>query len=235
MVDLDRPSRRGSARTLFLALVMLSAAVAEPVAVSPRWQVTFPAAAQGKAAQSTAVPVGDGFVMVAVVAPGADPLRPLVTMGNRSLPVKLIGHDPVTRLAFLEAEGIMPKSTRWLPEVGALSGSVLTALEPGGATKCHAAGWAKQVGKKVLPLALLQVNFSQAVPPPGTALVDEAGQVAALVFQGSGSGNTGFAPMEASQAPSRSSAAVSSPPAVRVSESLPRFRASSQLRGMEIE
>lgn len=50
----------------------------------------------------------------------------------------------------------------------------------------------------MLPLALLRVNFEQSVPPPGTPLVDSAGRVVAIVFQGSGAANTGYAiPAEA--------------------------------------
>ena len=60
--------------------------------------------------------------------------------------------------------------------------------------------WVKQVGGKILPLALLRVNFSHSVPPPGTPLLDDAGRVVAIVFQSSGGGNIGYAlPAEAVQ------------------------------------
>ncbi len=62
-----------------------------------------------------------------------------------------------------------------------------------GPQACRATGWIKQVGNKVLPLALLQVSFNQAVPPPGTPLVDSQQRIAAIVFQSSGNGNIGYA------------------------------------------
>jgi S1-C subfamily serine protease len=71
-------------------------------------------------------------------------------------------------------------------------------MEPAGLVKCRTTGWVKQVGGKILPLALLRVNFSNSVPPPGTPLLDDAGRVVAIVFQSSGGGNVGYAlPAEA--------------------------------------
>jgi S1-C subfamily serine protease len=85
----------------------------------------------------------------------------------------------------------------WLNDVGSSLGSELQAMAPGGPVKCRANGWVKQVGGKILPLALLRVNFSQQVPPPGTPLLDSQGRVIAILFQESGS-NTGYAiPAEA--------------------------------------
>ena len=36
---------------------------------------------------------------------------------------------------------------------------------------------------KILPFALLRVNFTRPVPPPGTPLANESGRVVGLVFQ----------------------------------------------------
>ncbi|MES2437810.1 MAG: S1C family serine protease [Verrucomicrobiota bacterium] len=173
--------------------------MAQPVAITPRWQVDFPAAVNGKAGESTAVPVADGSLMVVVVAPGADASSPQLLLGSRSVPVKLIGHDPVSRLGFIKADaGGMPKAMEWAEEAGVSSGTSLQSMESGGPVKCLAAGWVKQVGGKILPLALLRINFSRSVPPPGTPLADQSGRIVGIVFQGSGSGNTGYAiPAEA--------------------------------------
>lgn len=199
MVDLECPGRHRSARILWVMLVCVSAGFAEPVAVSPRWKVNFPAAANGQPGESTAVPVSGDSVMVVVVAAGADPMSPKLQLGSREISLKVIGHDPVSRLEFIKVEGsVLPKPMEWAEDAGASSSATLQSMESAGPVKCRATGWVKQVGGKILPLALLRVNFSQAVPPPGTPLVDDAGRVVGIVFQSSGSGNTGYAiPAEA--------------------------------------
>lgn len=138
-------------------------------------------------------------MMVVVVAAGANSTSPTLQTGGRSIPVRMIGHDPVSRLGFIKVEGnIMPKSMEWAENADA--SATLQAMEPAGPAKCRATGWVKQVGGKILPLALLRVNFSHSVPPPGTPLLDDAGRVVAIVFQSSGGGNIGYAlPAEAVQ------------------------------------
>ncbi|MEO7101534.1 MAG: PDZ domain-containing protein [Luteolibacter sp.] len=173
--------------------------MAEPVAVSPHWLVNFAAAANGKAAESVAVPVVGESLLVAVVTAGADPENPTVQLGNRTVAAKVVGHDPVSRLQFIQvADGISKKSFDWLNDAGEISNASLVALAPAGSIKCRTNGWVNQVGGKILPLALLRVTFGAAVPPPGTPLVDFSGRVGAIVFQDAGSGNTGYAiPAEA--------------------------------------
>ncbi|MEO5917799.1 MAG: S1C family serine protease [Luteolibacter sp.] len=175
------------------------AGFAQPVAITPRWQVNFPATANGIAVDSTAVPVDDGSILVVVVAVGADPMNPKLQVGNRMIPVKVIGHDPVSRLEFLKVEGSeRPKQIEWSDEVGANASAALRTVEPGGAFKCRTTGWVKQVGGKILPLALLRVSFSRAIPPPGTPLVDDSGRVVGIFFQSAGAANSGYAiPAEA--------------------------------------
>jgi len=182
-----------------MASACVSASFAQPVAPSPRWQVNFPAAANGGPGESTAVPVNGDSLMVVVMAAGVDPLSPKLQLGNRAIPAKVVGHDPVSRLEFIRVEGtVLPKAMEWVEDAGASSSATLQSMEFGGPVKCRSAGWVKQVGGKILPLALLRVNFSRAVPPPGTPLVDDAGRVVAIVFQSSGSGNVGYAiPAEA--------------------------------------
>jgi S1-C subfamily serine protease len=183
----------------FVASACVSAGFAQPVAVSPRWQVNFPPAANGRPGESTAVPVNGASMLVAIVAAGANPVNPALQFGSRSIPVKMIGHDAVSRLGFIKVEGsVVPKSMEWAADAGASASATLQAMEPAGLVKCRATGWVKQVGGKILPLALLRVNFSHSVPPPGTPLLDDAGRVVAIVFQSSGGGNVGYAlPAEA--------------------------------------
>ena len=136
-------------------------------------------------------------MMVVVVAAGANPASPKLQAGSRSIPVRMIGHDPVSRLGFIKVEGnFLPKSMEWAANADA--SATLQFIEPSGPVKCRSTGWVKQVGGKVLPLALLRVNFNHSVPPPGTPLLDDSGRVVAMVFQSSGGGNIGYAlPAEA--------------------------------------
>ncbi|MGL5017794.1 MAG: S1C family serine protease [Luteolibacter sp.] len=177
----------------------LSTCVAQPVAVLPRWQASFPAIPNGNASESTAVPVDGGSALVVVVAAGADATSPLLHLGKREVATRVIGHDPVSRLGFIQPEdGMAPKPTSWLESAATNSNTALQVLEGGTTTQCRTAGWVNQVGGKILPFALLRVNFSRAVPPPGTPLLDAAGNVVAIVFQSAGSGDTGYAiPAEA--------------------------------------
>lgn len=176
----------------------LPLAFAEPVALSPRWYVNFSATPQGKAAESTAVPL-DGSLLVAVVASGADPAAAKVMLGNRPVSGKVLGFDPVSRLQFIRTDGAVPlKQNEWLAEVGANANSSLVAMTAAGPQECRSNGWIKQVGGKVLPFALLRVAFVKSVPASGTPLQDQAGRVVAILFQDAESGRTGYAiPCEA--------------------------------------
>lgn len=148
---------------------------------------------------STAAPLDGGSLLVSVVRAGADPATPKLLFGDRAVPFKTIGHDPVSRLSFLRIDSGAPAEVHeWLPDANAAGKASLTALSPAGTVKCRSTGWVKQVGGKVLPLALLRVTFAGSVPPPGTPLLDESGRVAAVIFQDAGSANTGYAiPAEA--------------------------------------
>lgn len=200
MEDSGCPRRRRSAKTWLPGLWLASVAccLGQAVSVSPRWQVSYPPAAHGRPSESVAVAIPNESILVAVVLAGSDATQPSVRMGNRVVPVQLIGHDPVSRLGFFRVEGsLAPKSPPWLEEIGGASTS-LQAQTPDGPVKCRSTGWVKQVGGKILPLALLRVNFDRAVPPPGTPLLDAEGRIAAIVFQSSGNGNAGYAiPAEA--------------------------------------
>ena len=173
--------------------------IAQPVAASPRWQAVFPALAGGQVHNSTAVRVTAEPTLVVVVVGDSDPLSLKLQVGARSIPCKVIGHDPVSRLGFVSVGGNeLPKMAPWIEDAGANSRSLLQSMEPGGPSKCWTTGWVKQVGGKILPFALLRVNFSGKVPSPGTPLVDAVGRVVGIVFQKSGEPNIGYAiPAEA--------------------------------------
>lgn len=173
--------------------------LADPTGVIPILQVNFATESNGKTLESTAVPMEGNSVLVAVVAGGAAPQSLKLRIGNRQIPMKFIGHDPVSRLQFVQAEDRSTlKSVEWLNEIGASSNTSLIAMGPSGPVKCRSTGWVKQVGGKILPFALLRVTFGGIVPPAGTPLMDDSGRVAAIVFQDAGSGNVGYAiPAEA--------------------------------------
>lgn len=198
MVDLVKMSRRWLALTAWL--IFISGSVTGSIVLLPRWQAIFPAVGNANAADTTAVPLTGGTTaMVVIVAAGSDLKNLKLQLGNRPVPFKVIGLDPVSRLGFITVEGgVQPKATAWVDDAGASSNAILQSMEPGGPVKCRTMGWVKQVGGKILPLALLRVQFSREVPPPGTPLVDDAGRVVCLVFQSSGNGNIGYAiPAEA--------------------------------------
>lgn len=201
MEDPGCPRRRRPAGKLVLLMILASAAVGlgQAVSVAPRWQINYPPAPNGRAAESTAVSVPGESNLVAVVLSGADPANPTVRIGSRQVPVQVIGHDPVSRLGFYKVEGsVAPKPSVWLDHAGAAESMSLQALAPEGLIRCRTNGWVKQVGGKILPLALLRVGFEKPVPPPGTPLLDGQGRVAGIVFQAAEGANTGYAiPAEA--------------------------------------
>lgn len=190
---------RPAMRVLGWLMATALACSAQPVSVSPRWEVSYPPAAGGRAGESTAVLVDGHSILVAVVPTGSNAANPTLRMGGRVYPVRVLGHDPVSRLGFFKADGVNPpKPTIWLNAVGDKAGASLMAQSPMGPLKCRGNGWVKQVGGKVLPFALLQVYFERAVPPPGSPVMDAEGRVVAMVFQKAANGNTGYAiPAEA--------------------------------------
>lgn len=198
MVDLKCTGRNWLARLTCTVLVSTTG-LAEPLAIAPRWQAGFPLLHSSGIAESTAVPVVGQHLMVVVIPVGADPLGMILRVNNRKIPATIVGHDPVSRLAFVRIEGdVLPKAMAWAGDINPDAEVALQSVEASGPVKCRSSGWVKQVGGKILPLALLRVNFSRKVPPPGTPLLDDAGKVVAIVFQPSGSGNTGYAiPAEA--------------------------------------
>lgn len=159
---------------------------------------SYPALPGGRPCESIAMPLNEQGLLVTVFSPGANISAPSLRADGRNVPLRVIGHDPVTRLGFLQlAEPGAVHPAEWLADARSCIGTQLRAEGAGSPVKCLAAGWVKQIGGKVLPLALMQVNFDRAVPPAGTPLIDARGKVAGIVFQGVG-GNACYAiPAEA--------------------------------------
>jgi S1-C subfamily serine protease len=158
----------------------------------------FPALPGGKPCRSVVVPADGKSLLVTVAMPGAKAAEPVLQSAGGRVQARAIGHDPVSRLVFLRTEGATTlRPVQWLGDARGCVSATLHAAVDGKPVKCRADGWVKQVGGKVLPLALLQVKFGAAVPPPGTPLLDSGNRVAAVVFQSVG-GNTCYAiPAEA--------------------------------------
>ncbi len=199
MVDLEIPNQGWSVRVLFFMGLCVSLCHGQPKTDSSRWQVNFPALPNGKTSESTAVWVNERSAAMVIVATGADATNATLKLGNQNVPVKMIGYDSVSRLGFIQASGgIAPETLDWSEAASKNENAALHAVEGGKSTTAQCAGWVKQVGGKILPFALLRVNFSQTVPPPGTPLFDNAERVVAVVFQSANSGNVGYAiPAEA--------------------------------------
>ncbi|OYV05400.1 MAG: hypothetical protein CFE26_11805 [Verrucomicrobiales bacterium VVV1] len=180
-----RRSIRSGVATFALAAVVSAA----------DFEVDFPAVKDGRPCHSVAVPAEDGTLLVAVVLSGADASQPVLKSGGEPVPVKVIGHDPVSRLCFMRPESpVTPGKLSWERKTPASPGIELVS----GSQRARTSGWVKQVGTKVLPLALLHVNFDGQVPAPGSPLLTARGQLAAVVFQQVSGANSAYAlPVEA--------------------------------------
>jgi hypothetical protein len=203
MVDLGGIFWRGPVGAIGMMIVLVAVVLpvlaAEPVLVGPRWQVEFPQAGGGGVVESGAVVCAHGALWVAILPPLGEVKGPVLRQGGREVSARMAGYDPVSRLCFLKPEQpVSAGAVGWCEAVANPNGQALRANGAGGAIRGRTNGWVKQIGKNILPLALLRVNFDRAVPPTGTPLYDDDGKVAALVFQASGNGNTGYAlPAEA--------------------------------------
>jgi S1-C subfamily serine protease len=188
---ISRPTKT-VASLLAAWVVLLCIAAAEPLVAD------FPAMPGGKSCRSAVVSADGKSLLVTVAMSGAKPAEPVLHAAGTRVQARVIGHDPVSRLVFLRAEGsAMVKPVQWLGDARGCVGGTLHAVADGKPLKCRATGWVKQIGGKVLPLALLQVTFDAAVPPPGTPLMDAENRVAAVVFQSVGSRTCYAIPAEA--------------------------------------
>lgn len=159
------------------------------------WEVDFPALKDGRPCHSAAAPFEDGSMLVTVVLSGADAGHPEVKLDGKPVAVEWIGHDPVSRLCFLKpGQPIRAAGSGWEAKAPQAAGVELSCATG----RARTSGWIKQLGTKVLPLALLHVNFDGPVPPPGSPLMSGRGLLSAIVFQQASGGNGAYAlPVEA--------------------------------------
>ncbi|MES2474185.1 MAG: S1C family serine protease [Verrucomicrobiota bacterium] len=167
--------------------------------IPPILRASYAAApGDGKVVETTAIPMPGQTTVVTVS--NAEEKRELTSLqlGTKGIRVNSVEHDPVSRLDFFAVERGAVPSIKWNDEVGGNATAALRVLESNGFIPCRSTGWVKHVDGRILPFALLNVSFSQAVPSPGTAVIDDVGAVVGIVFQASGAGNDGFViPVEA--------------------------------------
>lgn len=179
--------------------ILLAIACAEPsLAEEGRFTVSFPTREEGAdALTAVAVACGDGSMLVAVALHDADISKTVVRLDGRPVPAKFAGYDPVSRLCFFKRMPANPAIPMvWLAKIPEKPG---TELRSGGVTG-KTQGWVKRIGGKVLPLALMKVEFEGKPPVAGAPLVDAQGRVAAVFFQQSEEAGCGYAiPAEAVQ------------------------------------
>ena len=167
-----------------VAILWMPAMVrAEPLVVTPRWEAAF-ASDGGGILRTTCVGTPDGTMLVTVVLPGANPRVFDLKHGSRQGTARMIAHDPVSRLCFLQVDSpVAPRPAAWLESMLGMEHERFEAHGPAGVRPCRGSGWVRQVRGKVLPLGLLRVRFDGEVPPPGTPLMDASGNIAAILFQ----------------------------------------------------
>lgn len=155
-----------------------------------RWTVSFQGAGRGPGLSAVALAGADGPMLVTVATQGGDFSSSLVSLGEKQVVAKVVGYDPVSRLCFfrpVDVPGL--KIPEWLAKVPPQPGAMLTARAGKTEIVGKTSGWVNRIGEKILPLALLKVDFGGTTPVAGTPLLDRAGKIAAVVFQrGEGDG-----------------------------------------------
>lgn len=124
--------------------------------------------------------VSGGGELVSVVPAGIDP--DAITFGKRDRGGRQMTRDPVSRLVTFAGEwdGI---SERMLAG-RAPEGGVLAAAGNGGVARIG--GRLTEYRGRFLPFSMLRVHYDEAIPRPGTPLLDASGKVAAVHYQGTG-------------------------------------------------
>lgn len=168
------------------ALVVAFVLSASAASAQTEWEATFPAGA-GELG-SAAFAVGDGRHFVAVALSEAQADGGHLSSGGRVLPADIFV-DPVSRLVIFRVTGAPDRALPLAPSAARIVGTVLQVK--GGASG-KAVSWVKQINGKMLPLSLLKIEYTGAVPRPGTPLEDPSGAIVAVAHQTIG-GKSGYA------------------------------------------
>jgi serine protease Do len=137
---------------------------------------------------SGAFVVGDGRHVMAVALSGARAERGQLLADKRLLPAEVI-LDPVSRLVVFRLSGPPGRAMPLMTNISLPTGAV---VKTAGGIEGKCAGWVKHVDGKILPLALLKIDYTTKVPKPGTPLMDVTGNVVAVAHQPTG-GQSGYA------------------------------------------
>ncbi|MCW1924128.1 S1C family serine protease [Luteolibacter arcticus] len=144
------------------------------------WSAVFPAG-EGEV-PSTALVVGDGRHVIAVALSGAKAEGGRLFSDERLLPAEVI-LDPVSRLVVFRLSGPPGRALPLMADATLSAGAV---VKTAGGIQGKSAGWVKHIEGKILPLALLKIEYSGKVPRPGTPLMDLSGNVVAVAHQPTG-------------------------------------------------
>lgn len=180
-LDLRLP---GFGSAALLTMICTLPALAAPPD-SGKWEAAFLTANEPKPVRMAVAPIGDETLAVTVLPGGADTTGSTLSSAGLAVSMKIAGFDRVCRLAFLQplTSESAPARREWLDRVGPHATGTLVVSGTGGKSTARMGGWVKRIGGKILPLALLRVTFSTTAPPPGTALLDDQGRIAALLLR----------------------------------------------------
>lgn len=128
---------------------------------------------------SGAFAVGDGRHVMAVAISGARAEGGQLLSDERLLPSEII-MDPVSRLVVFRLSGPPGRALPLATDAPLPPGSVVRTA---GGIEGRSADWVKHVEGKILPLALLKIDYTAKVPLPGTPLLDSVGNVVAVAHQ----------------------------------------------------
>lgn len=132
--------------------------------------------------------INENGTLVTIALLGADPNKATIkdAQGNK-IGLKLIIHDPVSRITFLE----LPESERNEVGVVTMIGDS-TKLEPGDAIITNVlkknevsrmVSHVKRHNGKVLPLTFLSINHPVGIQKPGTPVMNSKDELVGFVFQ----------------------------------------------------
>lgn len=141
--------------------------------------VTFaPAKEGGEPIKALSVALAEGRVAsVAVV--GTNPKKAALDSGGE---LKLVGHDPVTRLTILQSSKTDLVAAPRGSALGLLPGDAVYLPDQKRASRV--VRWENTFRGKVLPVALIRIHHPFEKPPlPGTPLTDAEGKVVAICHE----------------------------------------------------
>lgn len=144
------------------------------------WSAVFPGADGGSVAAAFAV--GDGRYVISVALSGAKANDGHLRLAGRELPAEVFV-DPVSRLVVFRMTGPPGQALALMQAAPSAAG---VAISSGAGDTGKTTGWIKRVEGKILPLAMLAIDYAGAPPAPGTPLLDASGRVLAVAHQPTG-------------------------------------------------